>query len=240
MPQGRHRAISETLGREIASGAWPVGSRLPTETELQARFGASRHTVREALKTLSDQGLLRRRPKLGTFVLKDTPSAHYAHGVRDVRSLFEFAGDTALEVAYQGFVTGSDRLAETLGMPAEGRWLRIAGIRSLRERGEPLSWSEIYLPADYAVDRTALRGRQGPIYQMVLDTHGLKLDHVEQDIRAAALPAALAAQLRAEPDSPALFLRRRYIASTGATFEVSLNLYPADRYSVQSVIRQRA
>lgn len=240
MARARHRSISEALGREIASGAYPVGSRLPTELQLQERFGTSRHTVREALKTLSEQGLLARRPKIGTIVRAEKPLPAYTHSVRDAAGLVEFADTTSLAVTYDGFVTANRQLAETLGQDQGTRWLRLAGVRRLNDRAEPLCWSEIYLPADLAEDRAALRGHPGPFYERVMATHGLKLGHVEQEVQAVALPAGLAPALEAEAGTPALMVRRRYVAQDGRGFEVSLNLYPADRYAMQTVIRPRA
>ena len=43
------RQIMETLKAEIVSGAFEKGSRLPPESELAARFGVNRHTVRRAI-----------------------------------------------------------------------------------------------------------------------------------------------------------------------------------------------
>jgi GntR family transcriptional regulator len=37
-----------------------------------------------------------------------------------------------------------------------------------------------------------------------------------------------------------LMVKRRYVAHPNTTFEISHNLYPADRFSMHSIIRQRA
>jgi ABC-type glycerol-3-phosphate transport system substrate-binding protein len=59
----------ETLIREqIESGLWRPGERIPTETELCNQYGISRAPVRQALAALAADGLLSRRPGLGTFV----------------------------------------------------------------------------------------------------------------------------------------------------------------------------
>ena len=42
----------------ITSGAWPVGSRIPSESELCAQLNLSRGTVREAVRALAHAGLL--------------------------------------------------------------------------------------------------------------------------------------------------------------------------------------
>ncbi|RYG99361.1 MAG: GntR family transcriptional regulator, partial [Alphaproteobacteria bacterium] len=58
--------VAGTLKEEIVSGAWPVGSLLPTEDELCARFSVSRYTVREALRRLREDGLVSSRQGAGT------------------------------------------------------------------------------------------------------------------------------------------------------------------------------
>ncbi|WP_135080639.1 FadR/GntR family transcriptional regulator [Terasakiella sp. SH-1] len=66
------KQISETIRQAIVEGDLKVDERLPTEPELAARFGVSRPTIREALKRLAAQNLIRSRrgPSGGTFVNK--------------------------------------------------------------------------------------------------------------------------------------------------------------------------
>ncbi len=54
----RHAAIARALGDSIRSGELPPGSTLPSESQLTARFGVSRGTVRHALATLRSEGLI--------------------------------------------------------------------------------------------------------------------------------------------------------------------------------------
>ena len=60
--------IASTIEDKIRSGIYKVGDRLPTEPQLSVRFGVSRGTVREALKSLSSLGLLESRQGSGTYV----------------------------------------------------------------------------------------------------------------------------------------------------------------------------
>lgn len=61
-------AIAATLTEEIAAGHYRPGDRLPTEAALSARFGVNRHTVRHALGTLAERGLVHSRRGAGVFV----------------------------------------------------------------------------------------------------------------------------------------------------------------------------
>ncbi|MFX6949916.1 GntR family transcriptional regulator, partial [Acinetobacter baumannii] len=53
------RQIAEAMEADIVGGGLPPGSRMPTEAALSARFGVNRHTVRQALKSLVEKGLVR-------------------------------------------------------------------------------------------------------------------------------------------------------------------------------------
>jgi GntR family transcriptional regulator len=54
--------------QRIDEGKFPAGTRLPSEPELAAEFQVSRATLREALRALEGEGLVRRRRGSGTFV----------------------------------------------------------------------------------------------------------------------------------------------------------------------------
>lgn len=72
MGEPLYRMIAEDLRAKIESGKLPEepGGALPTEKELQQRFGASRNTVRDAIKFLTQLGLIETRPGQGTFVVE--------------------------------------------------------------------------------------------------------------------------------------------------------------------------
>ena len=61
--------VAQLFREQVSSGRWPVGGRIPTETELVAWSGAGRNTVREAVGSLVEAGILRREQGRGTFVL---------------------------------------------------------------------------------------------------------------------------------------------------------------------------
>lgn len=62
------RQIADRIEAEIASGDLAPGAQIPTEAALSGRFGVNRHTVRRALASLAERGLLRATQGRGTFV----------------------------------------------------------------------------------------------------------------------------------------------------------------------------
>lgn len=72
-----HERITESLRVMIRTGELPVGSRLPGETELMRHYGTARGTIRRALRTLSEDGLIQTFHGRGSFVL----AGHTQHSI---------------------------------------------------------------------------------------------------------------------------------------------------------------
>jgi GntR family transcriptional regulator len=66
--QPMYRHIADDLRAKISSGELAPNAKLPAEGELSEQYEASRNTVREAIRRLTDEGLLESRPGQGTFV----------------------------------------------------------------------------------------------------------------------------------------------------------------------------
>ena len=60
--------VAAQLQQQIALGKYKTGEQLPIEPELMKTFGVGRSTIREAIKSLVNSGLLRVQQGLGTFV----------------------------------------------------------------------------------------------------------------------------------------------------------------------------
>ena len=70
MPEALYRQIAEDLRLKIESGALGPGGRLPTEAELMEQYGASRNTIRDAMRWLITRGLVETHAGRGTFVVE--------------------------------------------------------------------------------------------------------------------------------------------------------------------------
>jgi GntR family transcriptional regulator len=76
----KHAQLAETLRRRIDDGRYPKGTKIPSEAALSDEFRASRTTVRQALVSLQNQGLLRAESGVGYFVRKPE---HFAYRPQD-------------------------------------------------------------------------------------------------------------------------------------------------------------
>jgi DNA-binding GntR family transcriptional regulator len=79
------------------------------------------------------------------------------------------------------------------------------------------------------------------ISSLVETRYGRAIARIRQEIHAICLSKGLAAELHAEPDSPALKVVRRYLDSADQVFEISVSVRPADRFNfAMEMTRSRA
>lgn len=231
-PQPRYRQVAQTLINEIAAGHYPVGDLMPTEMELCEQFGASRFTVRQAIKQLVELGLVSRQAGVGTKVLGREPKSNYRQVMQGIADLRQYTADTELEIHDQRMVTVRGDLSATLEASEGENWLRIEGIRRLGDRkASPICLTEIYIHPAFRSVRD-LGGRSTvPIYIRIEEQFGERVMEIQQQISAAALTKRIAGLLDAKPGSPALIVNRSYRNQRGELIEVALSTHPADRFS---------
>jgi GntR family transcriptional regulator, galactonate operon transcriptional repressor len=112
-PAGKHRSrlagAVDRLGRDIVSGRYPIGSVLPVEAKLCDALGVGRNTLREAVKVLSDKGMLKTARRYGTRVLH-----RRLWNILDVAVLLWLKEDPAYAVELNGDLTDIRAVIEPL------------------------------------------------------------------------------------------------------------------------------
>ena len=180
MPQNQpmYRHIADDLRAKIATGELAPNDKLPTEGELSAEYEASRNTVREAIRRLTDEGLLESRPGQGTFVSRRL-DPFVTVLTADPKTGFG-GGDTA---AYLSEVRGTHR-EPTNSVP------RVEVIPAAPEHAALLNIS----PGDQVVSRSQNRyidsipwSRQTTLYLMDFITKGATELLMAKDIEGGAV-----------------------------------------------------
>jgi GntR family transcriptional regulator, phosphonate transport system regulatory protein len=139
------RRIADTLAREIRDRCYADSGRLPSEGELAARFGVNRHTLRQAVKSLQDDGLLRIEQGRGMFVqheLLHYPLARRTRFSENLQRQHLLPGKQLLAAREQ---PASERVARELRLaPAEP----VLAVEAVYEAGgQPVSLAHAWYPA---------------------------------------------------------------------------------------------
>src|SRR6266542_1917843 len=144
-----YRRVVDALRQDIVGGRHAVGDRLPTEDVLCRRFGVSRHTVREALRALREEGLVASRQGAGTTVVRRAARPLYTYSVSSIEELLQYATEARYAVDKAGIIVADQALADRLGCAVGQRWLRVEGFRYTESELDPICWTEVFVRADY-------------------------------------------------------------------------------------------
>jgi GntR family transcriptional regulator len=217
------------LQDRIEAGAWPVGARLPTEIEICREFGASRHTVREALRRLVALGMVARRQGSGSVVTAQRPGAAYVQSFASLSELFQFALDTHFGVRSIRKAVPSAAIQAVIGGRPGESWLLVKGLRSVSPGGAPICWTHSYVPWRLAGFGPELRDCRGPFYAHLETRSGERILQAEQEISAETMNSEIAQALDCRPGSVTLCVLRRYLTENG-TLIASLNWHRAEDF----------
>jgi len=131
----------------IRLGKFPAGSQLPPEMELLQMMGISRTTLREALRILEEQRLIRKRRGLGTFVMERAIIKDMSQNF-GITEMISQAGYTPGTRDFQIFSDkASKSLAEKLGIPEKSMIVMIERVRTANDT--PIVWTHDIMPQEY-------------------------------------------------------------------------------------------
>jgi GntR family histidine utilization transcriptional repressor len=197
--------IRRALAQPILDGRWPPGARIPAETELTERYGASRMTVNKALHSLAHDGLVERRRKRGTIVA-ERAQEHPVFEIWDVAAEVRRSGAPYSFVVHQRQATdGTGPHGGIDGLPpaAPLLWLLVEH----RAGGKPVQLEErlVNLAAAPAARKQAFR-KHAPGEWLLRQVPWTEARHA---ILARAARGATARLLQLEPGSACLVVERQ-------------------------------
>ncbi|EYT83060.1 GntR family transcriptional regulator [Streptomyces sp. Tu 6176] len=220
--------LAQQLEAAIERGALTPGSLLGNEIELAARLGLSRPTVRQAIQSLVDKGLLVRRRGVGTQVVHSQ-----VRRPLELSSLYddlEAAGQRpSSSVLVNTVVPASAEAAAALGVAEGDEVHRVERLRLTH--GEPMAYLVNQLPAGL-LDLDTGRLEATGLYRL-LRSAGITLHSARQSIGARAASAPEAERLGESEGSPLLTMERVTFDDTGRAVEFGTHTYRPSRYSFE-------
>lgn len=177
------RLITEELRGEIGDNRLRAGDRLPTENELAERFGVNRHTARQAIAALAEDGLVESRRGSGTFVTGEAVHLHRI-GLRTrlTSSIGDRGGTSAparvLSSAIEDAPAGIAGQLQLLS----GRAVRVETIRSAG--GQPVAVGTHWFDAECLPDIATALEQTGSV------TAALRASGINDYVRSSTVISA--------------------------------------------------
>ncbi|WFR73471.1 FCD domain-containing protein [Prescottella defluvii] len=153
--------VADQLRRRLQAGEWEIGSKLPGETTLAAELGVGRSTIREALRMLAGQGMLRARQGAGVFVERTEPEFDGWEGVLQREAI------TAVVEVRAAIEIEAARLAALRATDADVAAMR----RALELRADAADAPDReFVDADIAVHRAVVAAAHNPVLSELFET----------------------------------------------------------------------
>lgn len=224
-----YRHLADTLRSAIADGLYATGDLLPTELELCATHKVSRHTARDALRLLSDEGLITRKRGAGTVVVATSPTGPFSQDWGEIGDILQYARDTRLIVHSFGPANGED--AYGMGLDASLAWMIVKGARHRLAGGPPLALTTICVRSDLMPTRDVIESWPQAIGEYIAINNSVHATRIDQEISAIKLDKPSAKALGEHTGDPALRTLRRYLDTNGSPFIASISIHPGDRFA---------
>ena len=233
----RYARVAQALLADISGGRYPVGARLPTEAELEARFRVSRHTVRAAIRHLRDLGLVTARAGVGTTVRAHSVPEKVVLSMNSVAELLQFTKSTRLQFVGESTLAADTKLAALLACEPGETWLRFDLLRALPRMRAPIGAVHVWVRPEFGAIAEDVRRAPHTVISLLERKFGVVLGELRQDISPALMPADIARLLKVRPRTPALRILRHYYDRDGHILQVSLGHYPEGRFSYNTRMR---
>lgn len=231
--------IAEALTGQIQRGEFKVGDMLPSEAELSAAFGVSRHTVRTALRTLHSLGLVASQQGVGTQVRKHQISARYAQAFTSAADLLQYATSTHLRIIDQTEIVADEAQSEYLHCRPGEHWWRVRTLRHAADGQQALAYSEIHIPGAFAAILKDVAKSKQPIFALIEQHFGQPITDIRQDIRAVNMTQEEARLLGMPRHCAGLEITRRYLGANGRAMEVARSVHPPGTFTYSMDIQPR-
>ena len=221
------RQVADGIERGIADGRFAAGERLPGETEIAETYRVNRHTVRRALATLAERGLVRAERGSGTYV----EAPRLAYPLRSRTRFSEIVGADGREPDGQ-LINASEEpasreLARLLGLKTGAPLIRIEALR-LADR-TPMCVGTIWLSAERFPEAGRIYARVRSMTKL-LAHYGIRdFRRASTRVTAAIADAADGARLELALGRPVLVVNSTDVDTEGKPLTTKRTRFAAER-----------
>jgi len=233
----RHEQISDWLRDQITSGKLEAGEQLPSEKELVKKFDVSRVTVRHALTTLDNEGLIYRRQGLGSFV-SDFELRQPLVCLTDFSEDMNRAGMTARsKVINQQVVQCDQNVCKKLDLDNNTSVLRLDRLRLGDDL--PIAFDITWLPMFYGQLLDGHDLKHETIYKILEQEYDIAILRGQYKIKAANASDYMAKHLNIAPGSALLVINRISLTIGDKKIYYQERYYRTDRINYEIQLERR-
>ena len=219
--------IHDAIKEKIEAHHWQIGDRLPSERELSAQFGVSRMTLRQAIQTLADEGILERKIGSGTYVARRKVQEKMT-GTTSFTEIMLSQGREPSSRAISYFLTApSSSEMEKLQLTKDEAILRMERVRLADDI--PICFEVASIPEKLVRDFTKAEITSS-LYKTLEDKGNRKIKGANQTISAMVASEKIADYLEIKKGDAILRMRQVSFFDDSTPFEYVRSQYVGNRF----------
>ena len=212
--------------RQIETGAWPVGARVPVLDDLASDLGVARATVRQAMGFLEREGLIARARGRGTFVRRAPRHELWYDIPASWQALAEAAEELEDERLELDAPPGGPDPAQAPGATLAASYTVIRHV--LRRDGVPYLVGTSYIDRAIVDEVGEAAARSLSVFRLVERAQHLAVTHAEQSLEIATADAETAYLLEVPLNAPIAVVRRSIVDARAVVIYQSEGLFRGD------------
>ena len=227
MQEPMYIKIHNQLRRDIENHVYQVGDRIPAERQLAEQFKVSRMTLRQAIKTLEEEGILERRLGSGTYVASQKVQEKMS-GIMSFTEITRANGQTPSSklVSYK-ITQPSLSEKERLALEGSDKVLRMERIRYADQ--VPICHEIVTVPEDL-IAPFAKDDVSSHLYQTLEQQGGYQIGDATEYISAAVANEQEARLLNCRRGEALITRRQVTKLADGRPFEYTRASYVGERF----------
>lgn len=221
--------LMEELETSIRNGVYKPGDKIMTEAEMAKEYGVSLITVRKAVGSLMEKGLMVRKQGKGTFVTKPK----YSRNMKKLQSFTEMCEQMGVkpgaQVLENRLIMADKKVADRLGIEPGSNVVYISRLRLAD--GEPVQVEKSYFPLKYAflLEEDL---NNGSMFECLKEKAGAKVASSEKMIELCRATAEEAALMDVKKGDYLLFVKSTAYDENGEPMYAGIQLINGDRFSL--------
>jgi len=230
--------LTGIIKREIKTGSLKSGDKLPSEKELCEKYKISRTTVRQALLSLVNEGLLYRKQGKGTFVARPKLPRGIVEVYSFSRDMKNLGLTPSSRVLEQKIIPATEDLARNLSLRVrEDKVIKLTRVRLANN--EPLLIETTYIPYNLAPSLIKEDMEHNSLYSILNEKYQLSFSHAIETYEAISIGKKEAKLLKCKPFSPGFFIERTTYLEDGTPVELTDSIVRADRCKFVAVLGRK-
>lgn len=225
-----HHQIGQRLLSQIQSGVFEPGQPLPPIQEMAASLGVSNMTVRQAVKSLCDLGVLYSKQGKGTFISRLKLEKDFRQILSFTEEMKSKGSKPVSKVLSFEICRGSAEVIGALRLKSEDEVIQLRRVRQANT--VPMGIECSSLPLHLCPDLLSTFDPHTSLYKILWERYGIQMVVADEVVEAGLANSHEAHLLRIGVGSPVFAFTRTSYIQNGQPVEYVTATYRGDRYKI--------